>query len=40
MIASGTGVKSFLDEDIAFQAVPAQPQVIQLPAMQSASLTK
>ena len=29
-IASGSGVKGFLDEDLAFQAV--QPQVISVPA--------
>ena len=40
MIASGSSVKSFLDEDIAFQAVQARPQVIEVPVLQSASITK
>lgn len=32
MIASGSGVKGFLDEDIAFRSVSAQPQVLDVPA--------
>jgi hypothetical protein len=31
MIASGSPVKAFLDEDLVFQAVPAQPKVLQVP---------
>jgi len=31
MIPMGSGVKAFLDEDIAFRAVPVQPQVIEVP---------
>jgi hypothetical protein len=31
-IASGSGTKAFLDEDIAFRPVAAQPQVIEVPA--------
>lgn len=30
-IASGSGVKGFLDEDIAFRPVPAAPQVVDVP---------
>ncbi|WP_157081217.1 hypothetical protein [Novosphingobium naphthalenivorans] len=30
-IASGSGVKGFLDEDIAFRPVAAQPQVVDVP---------
>lgn len=30
-IASGAGVKAFLDEDIAFRPVPTAPQVIDVP---------
>lgn len=37
-IASGAGVKGFLDEDIAFRPVAAQPQVIDVP-VQSPSTT-
>jgi hypothetical protein len=32
MIASGSAVKGFLDEDIAFRAVAAQPKVLEVPA--------
>jgi hypothetical protein len=31
-IPMGSGVKAFLDEDIAFRAVPAQVQAIEVPA--------
>jgi hypothetical protein len=31
MIASGSGVKGFLDEDIAFRAVASQPRVFEVP---------
>jgi|EndMetStandDraft_6_1072998.scaffolds.fasta_scaffold51996_2 hypothetical protein len=31
MIASGSSVKAFLDEDIAFRAIVAQPQVLEVP---------
>ncbi|QZP08291.1 hypothetical protein [Caenibius sp. WL] len=31
MIASGAGVKGFLDEDIAFRPVAVQPQVLEVP---------
>jgi len=34
-IASGSGVKAFLDEDIVFRPVAAQPQVIEVPAVAS-----
>lgn len=30
-IASGSGVKAFLDEDITFRTVQVQPQVLQIP---------
>jgi len=33
-IASGAGVKGFLDEDIAFRPVAAAPQVIEVPVSQ------
>lgn len=33
MIASGSAVKGFLDEDLVFQAVAVQPKVLQVPAV-------
>lgn len=32
LIPSGSAVKGFLDEDIVFRAVPAQPNVVNVPA--------
>lgn len=32
MIPSGSAVKGFLDEDIVFRTVPAQPNMVQVPA--------
>jgi hypothetical protein len=37
MIASGSSVKGFLDEDIAFRAVATQPQVLVVPTSPSVS---
>lgn len=39
MIASGSGVKGFLDEDIAFRAVAVQPQVLEVPVTATAAAT-
>lgn len=39
MIAAGSGVKGYLDEDIAFRTVPAQPKVLEVPVMQPAPAT-
>ena len=39
MIASGSGVKGFLDEDIAYQTVAATPQVLTVPAAAPAPAT-
>lgn len=36
MIASGSGVKAFLDEDIAYRAVPVQPKVLEVPVSAAA----
>lgn len=35
MIPTGSAVKAFLDEDIAFRAVAAQPKVIEVPVVQA-----
>lgn len=36
-IASGSGVKGFLDEDIAFRPVAVQPQIVDVPVQASMS---
>lgn len=40
LIPSGANVKAFLDEDVAFRAVAAQPQVLEVPATQRVSSAK
>lgn len=39
MIPSGSAVKGFLDEDIAFRSVASQPAVLEVPTVTKASLT-
>ena len=39
MIAAGSGVKGYLDEDIAFRTVPVQPKVLEVPVSQPAPAT-
>jgi hypothetical protein len=39
MIASGSAVKGFLDEDIAFRPVASQPATLEVPMVTKASLT-
>lgn len=40
MIPVGAGVKGFLDEDIAFRAVPVQPKVLDVPVTQTPVATE